>query len=193
MCLFSQSACNVHSAVPRGSVGASSQPFGVRMSVRPSLTSWPLPTASPVAARAGRRVRSRHPHRAPPPWLQLIPGQRGFLITSLRQHFAGLAVVVDVHEKRELESGSRSRWGSRSMRRACGRDLFHHDNVLPEPADRDDNRVAVAVHVDRQIAEGVDVTVVKFSSRKRCFAPRRRVVPEFARDDVAGGRRDSCA
>src|SRR5690349_24175739 len=96
-------------------------------------------------------VRSRAATR-----LHFVPRKRGLLFTRLRQHFSRLAVVVEVDEKGELDGkarvdGALDPGGTRAAR------ILPPRHLLREPADADDVHVAVAVHVDRQIAEAVDV------------------------------------
>src|SRR4051812_23508235 len=90
--------------------------------------------------------------------------------------------------------GSAAGWGSRyggtarcrtdagSARVSAG--ILPPRDLLGEPGDPHDVRVAVTVDVDRQVTEVVVVVVGEVQLAEPVFGPRWSLVPALARDDV---------
>ncbi len=120
--------------------------------------------------------------------LRLVPGQRRLRVAELRQHLARFAVVVEVGEDRELDREAAVDLGFGPRRPGPTRlgraRVAIPGDALGEPADRDEVGAAVAVDVEREIAEGVDVVAREGNFTKAVRCPRRRLIPEIAGDDV---------
>src|SRR5829696_5332670 len=160
-CASFQSAWCVQPSL-RGSAGASSQPFGVRMSARPS------PFTSP----------------APMPWPKLPGATTCFShVPFFASYLASPAIVVEVGEDSELDREAAVDGGVDPCRIGLARIAVPRD-PLGEPADRDEVGAPVAIDVERKIAEGVEVVAREGNLTKAVWGPRRGLIPEIAGDDV---------
>jgi hypothetical protein len=113
----------------------------------------------------------------------LVPRLRCAIL--LRDDLVRLAVVVDVRQDRELDV--EARMDLRFLpgrRRRCAPGILPPGNALREPRHGDDIGIAVAIHVDGQIAEVVDVLLGEIQIAEPVLRPRWRFVPVLARDDI---------
>ena len=102
---------------------------------------------------------------------------------ELRQDFRCVPVVIDVDEKSELHGRTGIDDGFLPL--GAGLAGIAKPCHLPaHVADADDVRLAVAVHVQRQVAEYVDIVVQCRKAPEAVLAPGRRLVPVLSRDDV---------
>src|SRR5207249_8187516 len=90
--------------------------------------------------------------------LDLIPGERCSFASSLGQQLTRLPVVIDIHQERKLDGKARIDHGFRPRTSVPSWVLPPGDHFR-KPTDRHKILVAIAVHIDRQVTEGIDVVV----------------------------------
>jgi hypothetical protein len=119
--------------------------------------------------------------RDPGAVLRFVPRLSGAIL--LREDLVRLAVVVHVGKDGELdvEAFVDHRLLPQSARPSRVAPPRH---AFSKPRHADDIRVAVGIGVHRQIAEIVDVLALEIQLAEPVRRPRRRFVPEFARDDI---------
>ena len=89
---------------------------------------------------------------------ELVPGERRVVLAELRQHLALLAVVIEVDQKDELDRPAVFDGVLLPVADAAA-GIFHPVELFGELGAAHDVERAVAVDVDRQVAEIVDVVV----------------------------------
>ncbi len=111
-----------------------------------------------------------------------VPGAR-----KLWQHFEGLAVVVEIDEKRELRRTDRIdfRFGPRPTGFAG---ILQPDDLSRKVRDLYDIRVTVAVDIDWEVAEVVDVAAVEWDVADFVLGPVWSLVPGTQQREYPTGR-----
>ena len=171
----SKSGCHFQTPL-RGSGGASNQPLGVTMSLRPSPFTSPTPMPWPQLLGLTMCLTNS-------PFLRLIPGQRHVGIAEFGKHFVGLAVVVEIHQKGELYGRAGLDHVFLPLAAGCA-GVLAPEEAVREPGAAHDIDAAVAVDVERQIREVIDVVVGVRQGAEFVLDPARAFVPVLAGDDV---------
>ena len=152
------------------SAGASNQPCGVMMSFRLSPLTSPAPMPCPWLCE----LTTCFTHL---PFCQFVPRERRVPgAGELRQHFEGLTVVVEIDEKRELRRTDRIDFRF-DPRPACLAGILQPHDLSRKVRDLYDIRVTVAVDIDWEVAEVVDVAAVEWDVADFVLGPVRRLVP----------------
>src|SRR5581483_8596376 len=105
-------------------------------------------------------------------------------VAELRQNFSRLAVVVEVDQKRELDGETVLDLVLLPFALAAAARILVPEQSFAEPGTAHDIDVAVAVYVERQIAEVVYVVVGIVQRAELVFRPARALVPVFSGDDI---------
>ena len=125
----------------------------------------------------------RHLTANPFATLVLIPAHRRVQPAKLRQNLQRLAVVVQIHQKAELDivallNHLRLPHAARFAR------ILPKRQRLAEPGAGDDIGLPIAVEVRRQVRKIVDVVIRVFDFAKAVLLESRPRVPVFARHNI---------
>ena len=115
--------------------------------------------------------------------LCLVPGERGLHIAVLRQHLSRFAVVIQIHQEGELDGEAAIDLVLLPLATTFSR-ILHPPQTLGKPGAAHDVHVAVAVDIERQVAEVVDVAVVVCKGAEFVLHPVRGLVPILTGYDV---------